>query len=49
VVSAAPAWRSRIVGSGEEAPEQLLANPFNFRVHTKAQQVALVGVLDQVG
>jgi hypothetical protein len=47
--SAAPAWRSRIVGSGEEAPDQLLANPANWRIHPKAQQQALAGVLDQVG
>ena len=30
-------------------PDQLLANPANFRVHPKAQQEALAGVLDQVG
>jgi len=29
------AWRSRIVGEGEEAPDQLLANPDNWRVHPK--------------
>ena len=42
-------WRSRIAGSGEEAPDQLLANPSNWRIHPKAQQDALVGALDQVG
>jgi ParB-like chromosome segregation protein Spo0J len=42
-------WRSRIVGHGEEAPDQLLANPLNFRVHPKPQQGALAGVLDEVG
>lgn len=42
-------WRSRIVGHGEEAPDQLLANPRNWRVHPKAQQDALAGMLDQVG
>jgi hypothetical protein len=42
-------WRSRIVRYGEESPSQLLANPFNFRVHTKAQQQALSGVLRKVG
>ncbi len=41
-------WRSRIVGSGEEAPDQLLANPANWRIHPKAQQDALAGALDQV-
>ena len=48
-MSAAPAWANRITGSGEEAPDQLLANPANYRVHPKAQQQALAGVLDQVG
>lgn len=28
-------WRNRIVGHGEEAPDQLLANPMNFRVHAE--------------
>jgi len=42
-------WRSRIVAHGEEAPDQLLANPANWRIHPKAQQDALSGVLDQVG
>ncbi len=43
------AWRSRIVGSGEEAPGQLLANPANWRVHPTAQREALAGLLGQVG
>jgi len=42
-------WRNRITGSGEEAPDQLLANPANWRTHPKAQQDALAGALDQVG
>lgn len=42
-------WRSRIVGHGEERPEQLLANPRNWRIHPKAQQDALAGVLAEVG
>jgi hypothetical protein len=50
-VAATPtaAWRNRITGSGEEAPDQLLANPANWRIHPKAQQDALAGALDQVG
>ena len=44
-----PAWRNRIVGTGPEAPDQLLANPGNWRVHPKAQQDALAGALDAVG
>jgi DNA modification methylase len=42
-------WRNRITGSGEEAPDQLLANPANWRIHPKAQQDALSGALDAVG
>jgi hypothetical protein len=41
--------RNRIVGHGQEAPDQLLANPANWRIHPKAQQAALAGVLDEVG
>jgi hypothetical protein len=50
-VAAAPTtgWRNRITGSGEEAPDQLLANPANWRIHPKAQQDALAGALDAVG
>lgn len=48
--NAAPsAFRSRIVGQGEEAPDQLLANPLNWRVHPKEQVDALEGLLQQVG
>lgn len=42
-------WRNRIVGHGEEAPDQLLANALNWRIHPKAQQEALTGVLEEVG
>ena len=42
-------WRNRITGHGEESPDQLLANPRNWRIHPKAQQDALAAVLDQVG
>jgi DNA methylase len=42
-------WDSRIVGHGEEAPDQLLANPRNWRIHPKAQQDTMAAVLDQVG
>lgn len=43
------AWKNRIVDYGEEAPDQLLANPKNFRLHPKHQQDALAGVLREVG
>jgi len=42
-------WRNRIVGEGFEDADQLLANPRNWRVHPKAQQDALEGVLREVG
>jgi len=43
------AWRNRIVGSGEEAPDQLVANPANWRTHPGAQRDALRGSLAEVG
>ncbi len=50
-VAAAPttAWRNRITGSGEEAPDQLVANPANWRTHPAAQRNALRGSLGTVG
>lgn len=42
-------WESRIVDTGNEAPDQLLANPKNWRTHPEFQQRALEGVLDEVG
>ena len=42
-------WRNRISGYGEESPDQLLANPANWRIHPKGQQDALAGVLSEVG
>ena len=41
--------RNRIVGSGEESLDQIMFNPRNWRVHPKAQQDALKGVLEEVG
>jgi hypothetical protein len=43
------AWQNRIVGSGEEAPDQLMANPKNWRIHPITQQEAVGNVLDEVG
>lgn len=45
----ADAFRNRIVGEGLEAPDQLLANPQNWRVHPKHQVDALEGLLSAVG
>ncbi|MDF1565308.1 MAG: ParB/RepB/Spo0J family partition protein [Deltaproteobacteria bacterium] len=44
-----PAFPNRIVGSGEEDPEQILANPLNWRIHPEFQQDALKGLLSEVG
>lgn len=44
-----PAFRNRIVGQGTEKPDQLLANPANWRIHPQRQQEALEGSLSQVG
>ncbi len=42
-------WQNRIIATGEADPEQLLANPLNFRIHPRDQQEALEAVLDEVG
>lgn len=42
-------WRNRIVGQDEVDPEQLLANPRNYRIHPKYQQEAIKGILGSVG
>lgn len=42
-------YQNRIVGYGEADPADLLANPRNWRIHPKAQQDALEGVLEGVG
>lgn len=42
-------WRNRITRYSEEAPDQLLANPSNWRTHPGSQADALRGVLQQVG
>lgn len=42
-------WRNRIIGHGTEAPDQLLANPANWRIHPKHQQDALSGILNEIG
>ena len=40
---------SRIVAHGEEPPEQLLANPANWRSHPARQRDAIRASLDEVG
>ena len=42
-------YAKRIVGHGDEPLDAILFNPANWRIHPKAQQDALEGVLSQVG
>ena len=44
-----PSWRNAIVGYGDEAPDQLLANPLNAKIHPKSQQEALAAALGELG
>jgi len=42
-------YENKIIGTGTENPEQLLANPYNWRIHPKTQQDAMESMLDDVG
>lgn len=42
-------WRNRVVGHADVAPDQLLANPWNWRIHSHLQEQALKGVLGDIG
>lgn len=42
-------YESRITGYGSERPEDLLANPQNWRKHPGHQQEAMAGILETVG
>ncbi len=42
-------WSNRIVGHGDMDPEQLLACPNNYRIHTQAQRAALKGAIGDLG
>ena len=42
-------WKNRIVGHGAESPEQLAANPKNWRIHPERQQKVLEGAIKDVG
>ena len=41
--------KNRIIGEGLESPDQLLANPQNFRNHPGRQRRALAGALNEIG
>ena len=40
---------NNIIGEGSEAPDSLLANPFNYRKHPKWQRDALLAQMKEVG
>jgi DNA modification methylase len=42
-------WENRVVGHDTVPPDSLLANPLNFRIHSKIQQDAIAGLLGEVG
>ncbi len=42
-------WANRIIRTGDEAPDQLLANPLNFRIHPGDQAAALAGAMGTLG
>ncbi len=42
-------WRNRITGHADVPPDQLLANPANWRSHPRDQQRALAAALGEVG
>jgi hypothetical protein len=42
-------WRNRIIESGTAAPETLVPNPENYRIHGEQQQKAMAGALAEVG
>ena len=42
-------WINKIVGHAEVPPDQLLANPNNWRIHPMYQQKALQGVINDIG
>jgi hypothetical protein len=42
-------WKNRIVGDVEVAPNELIANDRNFRVHPRAQKAALAGAIAEIG
>jgi len=42
-------WNNRIIESGVEAADQLLAHPANFRVHPSTQREAMNGALGEIG
>lgn len=42
-------WKSNIVGHDKVDPEQLIANPFNYRMHPQEQRDALAASIRELG
>lgn len=42
-------WQNRIIAHGEEAPDQLLASPYQWKIHPKNQQEPLHAALETIG
>src|SRR5262245_6105240 len=42
-------WRNRIVRYSVEDPATLLANPFNYRIHSATQAAAVRGSVREIG
>lgn len=42
-------WENRIVRYALEDPNDLLANPYNWRIHSQFQQESMEAVLDEIG
>lgn len=47
--SPSPVWRNRIIGHEDVAPDQLLANPKNWRIHPRGQQKGMESILGELG
>ncbi len=42
-------WQNKFLRHENVAPDQLLANPFNHRIHTRLQQEHLKEIMDAIG
>jgi len=42
-------WENKIIGTGTEVPDQLLANPQNWRIHPQVQRDTLAEAIETVG
>jgi hypothetical protein len=42
-------WNNRIAGTADVDPRQLLAHPYNHRIHSRFQMAALSGAIREIG